>query len=121
MKAKDSVSGANFAVAGSTAIDHSFFVRNNISLDLVPLSLGSQLSWFDALMEERGCGRRRRRSAEECDGEMEDALFWVGEIGANDNAYIVGSRVSQEQVRALAVVSIGRFLEVIYDNLSRKE
>ncbi|XP_078433953.1 GDSL-like Lipase/Acylhydrolase superfamily protein [Wolffia australiana] len=103
--------GANFAVAGATAVDHSFYVRNNVTLDLVPTSLGTQMRWFDGLMEKMGCGRRRRRSAKACAAEMEDALFWVGEIGVNDNAYIVGSQVSAEQVEDLALDSIARFLE----------
>ncbi|CAA6674798.1 unnamed protein product [Spirodela intermedia] len=110
----NSSAGANFAVAGSTAIDHSFFVRNNLSLDIIQQSLGTQLAWFERLMAERGCGgRRHRRLPAACTAEMESALFWVGEIGVNDNAYIVGSRVSPDQVQELVLDSVTRFLEAL--------
>ncbi|CAA6659594.1 unnamed protein product [Spirodela intermedia] len=96
--AMNSSAGANFAVAGSTAIDHSFFVRNNLSLDIIQQSLGTQLAWFERLMAERGYGERP---------------LLVGEIGVNDNAYIVGSRVSPDQVQELVLDSVTRFLEAL--------
>ncbi|KAI7727429.1 hypothetical protein M8C21_020434 [Ambrosia artemisiifolia] len=37
--------GINYAVAGSTAIEHEFFVENNLPLAITPQSLQTQLSW----------------------------------------------------------------------------
>ncbi|KAK1267145.1 GDSL esterase/lipase [Acorus gramineus] len=102
--------GANFAVAGSTAIDHGFFVKNNMTLDITPQSIGTEREWFEGLMEREGCGRGRE---EGCALAMEGALFWVGEIGVNDYAYSVGSSVSTKEIQRLAVGSLAKFLEVI--------
>ncbi|MCI14750.1 GDSL esterase/lipase [Trifolium medium] len=41
--------GVNFAVGGSTAINHEFFVRNNLSLDITPQSIQTQILWFNSL------------------------------------------------------------------------
>jgi hypothetical protein len=42
--------GANFAVAGSTAIESAFFKKNNLTtLQLLNGSLNFQLGWFDEL------------------------------------------------------------------------
>ncbi|KAJ3694237.1 hypothetical protein LUZ60_009717 [Juncus effusus] len=43
--------GANFAVAGATAMDSAFFVQNNLTNRLtINSSLNVQLSWFDELI-----------------------------------------------------------------------
>jgi hypothetical protein len=42
--------GANFAVAGSTAIESAFFIKNNLTtMPLLNGSLNFQLGWFDLL------------------------------------------------------------------------
>ncbi|KAF4370532.1 hypothetical protein G4B88_021711 [Cannabis sativa] len=52
----NSPNGVNFAVAGSTAIDHEFFVKNNLTLDITPQSIQTQLLWFNKYLEENvGC------------------------------------------------------------------
>ncbi|XAR67936.1 Sinapine esterase [Bertholletia excelsa] len=95
-----SATGVNFAVAGSTAISHDFFVKNNVTLSITPGSLETQLGWFDQYLNgERLVG--------------DDALFWVGETGANDYAYTVGSSVPSSTVQRLAVDSVTRFLQAL--------
>ncbi|RVW72037.1 GDSL esterase/lipase [Vitis vinifera] len=47
--------GVNFAVAGSTAIPHEFFVKNNLTLDITPQSIQTQLIWFNEFLEKQGC------------------------------------------------------------------
>lgn len=101
--------GVNFAVAGSTAINHQFFVDNNLTLDITPQSIQTQLLYFNKFLESLGC------SATETDckrAEINDALFWVGEIGVNDYAYTVGSTVPSDTIRKLAISSFTGFLQV---------
>ncbi|XP_047314504.1 GDSL esterase/lipase At3g48460-like [Impatiens glandulifera] len=98
--------GVNFAVAGSTAIRHSFFVRNNLSINVTPQSLGTQLIWFEKFLEDR-----KGKVLE--DSEIEEALFWVGEIGANDHAYTIGSSVKSSTIQKLSIKSITGFLQVL--------
>ncbi|EPS63670.1 hypothetical protein M569_11113, partial [Genlisea aurea] len=89
--------GVNFAVAGATAIDHRFFAKNNMTLDVTPESLATQLGWF----------RERKRAA--------DALFWVGEIGANDYAYSFGSSFYPRGIRRLAINTLTKFLQALLE------
>ncbi|KAL3748071.1 hypothetical protein ACJRO7_009316 [Eucalyptus globulus] len=98
--------GVNFAVAGSTAINHEFFVRNNMSLDVTPQSLLTQLLWFSKYMESHeGCRGKA------CRGALQDALVWVGEIGVNDYAYTIGSNVSADTIQKLTITTVTAFLE----------
>nr|DAD30689.1 TPA_asm: hypothetical protein HUJ06_009540 [Nelumbo nucifera] len=108
----DTSHGVNFAVAGSTAIDHDFFVINNLTLDSTPQSLHTQLTWFNKFLEDNGCGGTTTLSSSaECRRALDDALFWVGEIGVNDYAYLVGSTVSPTTIQDLAINSITGFLQ----------
>ncbi|CAA0816475.1 GDSL esterase/lipase [Striga hermonthica] len=107
-----SPSGLNFAVAGSTAIAHSFFVKNNLTLNITPQSLGTQLAWFEKFLEGKGC-RDSYSTPAACEGLFGDTLIWVGEIGANDYAYSFGSTVTSETVQRLAITSVNAFLQAI--------
>ncbi|KAM7273900.1 hypothetical protein ACFE04_028564 [Oxalis oulophora] len=103
--------GVNFAVAGSTAINHAFFVKNNLTLNVTPQSLDTQLLWFNKYLEKQGCNETG--TEDKCSELFKDALFWVGEIGDNDYAYTLGSNVSSETIKKLATYSVGRFLQVL--------
>ncbi|XXG88989.1 hypothetical protein AAC387_Pa12g1097 [Persea americana] len=102
--------GVNFAVAGSTAIDHDFFVKNNVTLNITPQSLGTQLIWFDKFLQGNGC---REAKSPECIMAMKDALFWVGEIGVNDYAYTIASTVPSSTVQDLAVRKVITSLQAL--------
>ncbi|KAJ8752050.1 hypothetical protein K2173_001077 [Erythroxylum novogranatense] len=104
--------GVNFAVAGSTAINHAFFVKNNLTLNITPESIQTQLLWFNKFLERKGC-RGPASSSPECKAAFDDALFWVGEIGVNDYAYTIGSTVPNETIQKLAISSLTGFLEAI--------
>ena len=102
--AKDSkYYGVNFAVAGATAIEHDFFARNNLSVDITPQSIMTELGWFDAHLKRSG-----RKD------DVSDALFWVGEIGANDYAYsfLDAATIPRKLIRTMAVDRVTTFLEV---------
>ncbi|KAJ1292743.1 hypothetical protein BS78_01G013600 [Paspalum vaginatum] len=94
--------GVNFAVAGATAIEHDFFASNNLSIDVTPQSILTELAWFDDHLRRAGKN-----------DHVADALFWVGEIGANDYAYTVVARdtLPPKLVRSMAVQRVTTFVE----------
>lgn len=104
--------GVNFAVAGSTSIIHSFFVKNNLTLNITPQSLQTQLIWFNKFLESKGCYKGLENISKECKAVFDDALIWVGEIGANDYAYSVGSSVPTKTIQDLSIASLTSFLKV---------
>ncbi|CAN6713708.1 unnamed protein product [Malus baccata var. baccata] len=103
----DSTHGVNFAVAGSTAIEHEFFVKNNLSLDITPQSILTQLLWFNKFLQSKGC----KVGGPRC--KFDDALFWVGEIGVNDYAYTLGSDVSGDTIQKLGISRVTSFLQAL--------
>ncbi|KAL5717852.1 hypothetical protein ACHQM5_010813 [Ranunculus cassubicifolius] len=104
----DKTHGVNFAVAGSTAIKHEFFVRNNLTLNTTPQSLLTQLTWFKSFLKNRGCQDKKSPT---CNGLVTDSLFWIGEIGANDYAYNLGKTVPETVIQKLTMESITLFLQ----------
>ncbi|KAL2492289.1 GDSL esterase/lipase [Abeliophyllum distichum] len=98
----DTSHGVNFAVAGATAIKHSFFVKNNLTLNLVPQTLQTQLSWFNKLLESK-----------ESKEDLDESLIWVGEIGANDYSCSIGSHFPRKTIQALGINSLTRFLRAL--------
>ncbi|KDP30982.1 hypothetical protein JCGZ_11358 [Jatropha curcas] len=110
LKGKTATNGVNFAVAGSTAIKHAFFVKNNLTLDITPQSIQSQITWFNAFLQKQGC-KGSASSSPECKAALDDALIWIGEIGVNDYAYIIGSSISGDTIQKLAISSITSSLQ----------
>ena len=105
--------GVNFAVAGSTAINHAFFVRNNVNLAITPQSIQTQMIWFNKFLESQGC-KGAVSSRHECKAVRDDALIWVGEIGVNDYAYILDLPCQVTQLGSLqSIICITGFLQVI--------
>ncbi|KAK4767873.1 hypothetical protein SAY87_003014 [Trapa incisa] len=102
--------GVNFAVAGSTAINHDFFVKNNLTLDMTPESILTQLVWFNRYLEgNEGC--KGAAYSRPCEVAFREALVWVGEIGVNDYAYTIGSSVAWDTVQKLAIDTVVAFLD----------
>ncbi|KAK0587914.1 hypothetical protein LWI29_031200 [Acer saccharum] len=108
----DTSHGVNFAVGGSTAINHAFFVKNNLSLDITPQSIQTQQIWFNQFLVNQGC-KEGNHSGPNCQAALDDALFWVGEIGVNDYAYTIGSSVSGDTIRKLAMYTFTGFLQAL--------
>ncbi|KAL0441972.1 UNVERIFIED_CONTAM: GDSL esterase/lipase [Sesamum radiatum] len=108
----DKSAGVNFAVAGSTAIIHSFFAKNNMTLNITPQSLRTQLNWFEQVLEGKGC-KDKMTTPRECEAVFNDALIWVGEIGANDYAYSFGSSVPTKTIQQLAINSFTGVLQAL--------
>lgn len=102
--------GVNFAVAGSTAINHQFFVNNNLTLDATPQSIQTQLLWFNRYLDSQGC----KGVSSDCKEDFDNTLFWFGEIGVNDYAYTLGSSVSSDTIRKLSISSVSNAIQVIF-------
>ncbi|WOL00968.1 GDSL esterase/lipase [Canna indica] len=81
--------GVNFAVAGSTALDTSFFVQQSIYTPVTNTPLNVQLQWFKTHLNST-CSLQT-----ECSRKLERALILMGEIGGNDynNAFFQGSTI----------------------------
>ncbi|GJV17901.1 GDSL esterase/lipase [Tanacetum coccineum] len=107
----DTSNGVNFAVAGSTAIPYEFFAKNNLTLDIQRQSLQTQLGSFNKMLDDKKC-KSAKTTPNECKAVFDDALIWVGEIGANDYAYTVGSDVQSKTIQDLSIRSVNGFLEV---------
>ncbi|KAL3646214.1 hypothetical protein CASFOL_011394 [Castilleja foliolosa] len=106
-------SGINFAVAGSTAIAHSFFVKHNMRINITPQSLRTELAWFDKyLLEGEGC-KDSSTTPRECGAVFRKALVWVGEMASNDYAYSYGSFVPTKTIQKLAINSFVDFLQAL--------
>ncbi|XP_006651411.2 GDSL esterase/lipase At1g28600-like [Oryza brachyantha] len=77
--AEDFRQGANFAVAGATALSQDFFKEMGLDLTLIPpFSLDVQLEWFKGVLHSLAS------TDEEIKKFMSTSLFLLGEIGGND-------------------------------------
>ncbi|KAI3454956.1 hypothetical protein Pfo_011619 [Paulownia fortunei] len=108
----DQSHGVNFAVGGATAIRHGFFLKNNVTFNLVPQSLQTQLVWFNKILGSKGC-KDLKSTPRECEAVLGDALIWLGEIGANDYTCSLGSSVPSKTIQALAINSVTGFLQAL--------
>ena len=113
--------GANFAIAGSTALSNNLFGHFNFGNPLMwkqnPESILTQLDWFDSFVGEREC---KGKDEDACKSELGKALFWIGEMGGNDYARLfassIGSAIVNNQfteqavdhICTLALVSINK-------------
>ncbi|WJZ99121.1 hypothetical protein VitviT2T_017594 [Vitis vinifera] len=82
--------GVNFAVAGATALDTSFFYERGLDAFLwTNSSLSIQLGWFKKLKPSI-C-----KQATDCTKFLRKSLFLVGEIGGNDYnfAFLMGQTI----------------------------
>ncbi|KAK1425665.1 hypothetical protein QVD17_21020 [Tagetes erecta] len=98
----DTTHGVNFAVGGCTAIPFSFFVKHNSTLDTIPQSLTTQLAWFKLYVKKSGC-KSKVSTPKQCKALFNNALVWIGQIGANDYTYISGTKATSKTVQKLAI------------------
>ncbi|XP_056175778.1 GDSL esterase/lipase At5g45910-like [Syzygium oleosum] len=98
--------GVNFAVAGATALDSSFFYAQNIGL-WTNDSLSVQLGWFQNFMKFL-CTTRQ-----ECDDYFKKSLFLAGEMGGNDYLFPLFSGQTMKQLRAMVPQVVGAVARAI--------
>ncbi|XP_059654414.1 GDSL esterase/lipase At5g03980-like [Cornus florida] len=101
--------GANFAVAGSTALPTEILAVKNISSPVTGSSLSVQLDWmfthFNSICyDERDCVEK-----------LKNSLFFVGEIGGNDYKYALFQGKSMEEVKSM----VPEIVEAIMDAVRR--
>ncbi|KAL0398494.1 UNVERIFIED_CONTAM: GDSL esterase/lipase [Sesamum radiatum] len=97
--------GVNFAVAGATALDATFFDKEGIHNLVVNASLGVQLDWFKQFLAKIPDSRKFLKSS----------LVLMGEIGGNDYNYpIMQGNISPQVIRSFVptvVNNIGSIIE----------
>ncbi|XP_074557776.1 GDSL esterase/lipase At1g28580-like [Curcuma longa] len=94
LSGETSPEGANFAVAGCTALDNEFFRSLGLEISGSNYSLGVQMEWFRQLLPSI-CS-----SYSECRNLMANSLFLVGEIGGNDYCHSLLQGRAVEEVKA---------------------
>ncbi|KAL3519935.1 hypothetical protein ACH5RR_018084 [Cinchona calisaya] len=92
--------GVNFAVAGATALDISFFKEKGIHNPVTNVSLGTQLRWFKDILPSL-CS-----NSSDCREFLQSSLVVMGEIGGNDynHAFLEGRNVEEVKSFIPAVV-----------------
>ncbi|KAF3431130.1 hypothetical protein FNV43_RR25860 [Rhamnella rubrinervis] len=108
--------GANFAIAGSTVLSTDFFNHYRMIHSLmwkgIPQSFQTQIDWFNKFLQETDC---KGMEDSECKAQMEDTLFWIGEMGGNDYSRIFGSHFAARLLTEVAVGHICQFLKTLLD------
>ncbi|KAK6932659.1 GDSL lipase/esterase, partial [Dillenia turbinata] len=95
-KGKNFGRGVNFAVAGATALNATFFYERQIGRMLwTNDSLAVQLGWFKQLKSSI-C-----HTKQDCAIFFRNSLFLVGEIGGNDYNYLFFAGATIKQLKAL--------------------
>uniref|UniRef100_A0A1S2Z5E8 GDSL esterase/lipase At5g45910-like n=2 Tax=Cicer arietinum TaxID=3827 RepID=A0A1S2Z5E8_CICAR len=92
--------GVNFAVAGSTALEESFFTNHGVMVPATNNSLNVQLVWFKELKSSL-C-----KNIEECDVYFKKSLFLVGEIGGNDVIQYAFSQKTITEIRKIVPIIV---------------
>ncbi|CDP21061.1 unnamed protein product [Coffea canephora] len=100
-RGRDFRQGVNFAVAGATALDSSFFRERGVRNPLTNVSLGTQLRWFKDVMPSF-CS-----NSSDCREFLRTSLVLMGEIGGNDynHALVQGIKIDQIKSFVPAVIS----------------
>ncbi|XP_027172263.1 GDSL esterase/lipase At5g03980-like [Coffea eugenioides] len=93
--------GVDFAVAGSTALDTSFFQARNIPVPISNTPLSAQMQWFKDHLKSV-C-----RSPSDCAARLQRSLIMMGEIGGNDynHAFFNGKSIQEVRTYVRHVVS----------------
>ncbi|XP_072976235.1 sinapine esterase-like [Typha angustifolia] len=91
--AQDFRYGANFAVAGATALNQAFFKNKGLIVDFTPYSLEIQIRWFKKVLHLLGPTEAERKKI------MSNSLFMVGEIGGNDYNHPFFQNRTFEEIR----------------------
>ncbi|XP_042397328.1 sinapine esterase-like [Zingiber officinale] len=110
--AEDFRHGANFAVAGATALDVDYFLSRGIENLSSNNSLSVQLRWFEQLLPSL-CS-----SASDCAAFLSNVLFSVGQIGANDYNFPFFQNRSVGEIATFVpdvVSAIGSAIEILIE------
>ncbi|KAK8662592.1 hypothetical protein V6N13_092162 [Hibiscus sabdariffa] len=87
--------GANFAVAGASALNSSFLAERGIASRITNISLGLQLNNFKHFLPSL-CS-----SSSDCKEVLRTSLVLMGEIGGNDYNHAIQQGINIEEIRDL--------------------
>ncbi|MBA0710225.1 hypothetical protein Golax_025213, partial [Gossypium laxum] len=105
-------SGVNFAMAGATVFTEEFLSQHNkINSTLMWKdgyhSFQTQIEWYNKFVSDIAC---KGKNNESCKADMENSLFWVGEIGIDDYVRALRSKVSLRWIKDMAMAHTARLL-----------
>ncbi|KAG8365975.1 hypothetical protein BUALT_Bualt17G0028000 [Buddleja alternifolia] len=107
--------GVNFAIAGSTVFTGDHFSSKNVSNLIwkgIPMAFQTQMDWFNKYMTEAGC---KGGGEGPCKAMMDNALFWLGEMGVVDYGRAQGSSAALQWLREVSVKNVGKLLEMLLE------
>ncbi|WOL11808.1 hypothetical protein Cni_G20572 [Canna indica] len=104
--AEDFLYGANFAFAGATALNASFFEDKGIHTFSAEYSLGTQLEWFKQLLPLL-CSESNSKDI------LRNSLILLGEIGGNDYNYALSLKTSLSELRSYVPIVVNAISEAI--------
>jgi len=105
--------GVNFAIAGSTSIPSDYFFGKNLSTFIwngLPKSFQTQMDWFNDFQIKAGC---KGKNSASCKAQMQNSLFWIGEMGVNDYTRSIGSPVSLQWLSEISVRTVSKLLKTL--------
>ncbi|TYI16742.1 hypothetical protein ES332_A08G274800v1 [Gossypium tomentosum] len=110
-------SGVNFAMAGATVFTEEFLSQHKINSTLMWKygyhSFQTQIEWYNKFVSDIAC---KGKNNESCKADMENSLFWVGEIGIDDYVRALRSKVSLWWIKDMAMAHTSRLLATLLDS-----
>ncbi|XP_060219142.1 acetylajmalan esterase-like [Lycium barbarum] len=85
--------GANFAVAGATALSAPVMAEKKIAMSITNSSLSVQLDWMSSHLETT--------CSTDCPTKLKKSLFLVGEIGGNELNYGLSQGKTMDELRSM--------------------
>lgn len=111
-------SGVNFAIAGATSLSGDFFANHRIGHGLlwkgIPLGFQTQIEWFNEFVAQIAASGK---SEAECRQEIGNSLIWLGQMGVDDFARVIGSSISMAWLTDITILQISKVLTVCIKNL----
>ncbi|MBA0793067.1 hypothetical protein Gohar_017500, partial [Gossypium harknessii] len=112
--------GVNFAVGGSTSLSGDFFTNHKITNNLLwqgtPLGFQTQIEWFNQFVTKKACNGE---TVEQCKEKMGNNLIWLGQMGADDFARVIGSSISLRWLTDITLGQISKILTTVLDSGAR--
>ncbi|XP_073136826.1 GDSL esterase/lipase At5g03980-like [Henckelia pumila] len=99
--------GANFAVAGSTALSTPVLANKKILNPVTNSSLDIQLDWMTSHFDSVCVDHR------DCVEKLHKSLFMVGEIGGNDYNYAIFQGKSMDDLRSMVPDIVNVIVEAV--------
>ncbi|XP_019150334.1 PREDICTED: GDSL esterase/lipase At3g48460-like [Ipomoea nil] len=106
-------SGVNFAIAGSSSLQHKYFTNQDLSHVIwkgIPMTIQTQVHWFRNFLREKNC---MGKHAHRCIEEFKNALFWVGPIGISDYYNVQGTSIAQKWLTQLSIQQFTKVIEAL--------